>query len=89
MTHMIGHAYDILVIVLSVTLFILLIVSIVVGVFVAKLVKSLRRIAEKGVLIADKAEATVTNIQETASLAGMAKLINGIVSLFSKSKRGE
>ena len=86
---MIGHAYDILVIVLSVTLFILLVVSIVVGVFVAKLVKSLRRIAEKGVLIADKAEASVTNIQETASLAGLAKLASGFMSLISKSKRGE
>lgn len=86
---MIGHAYDILVIVLSVTLFILLVVSIVVGIFVAKLVKSLRRIAEKGVMIADKAEATVTNIQETASIAGLAKLTSGFVSLFSKSKRGE
>ena len=87
--HMIGHAYDILVIVLSVTLFILLVVSIVVAIFVAKLVKSLRRIAEKGVLIADKAEATVTNIQETANLAGMAKLASGFMALFSKSKKGE
>ena len=86
---MIGHAYDILVIVLSVTLFILLVVSIVVGVFVAKLVKSLRRIAEKGVMIVDKAEATVTSIQETANLAGLAKLASGFMSFFSKSKKRE
>lgn len=86
---MIQHAYDILVIILSITLFILLIISIVVGVFVAKLVKSLRRIADKGVLIADKAEETVTNIQESANLAGLAKMVTGLVSVFSKSKRRE
>lgn len=86
---MIPNAYDILVIILSVTLFILLIISIVVGIFVFKLVKSLRRIADKGVLIADKAEATMSSIQESANIAGMARVIGGFMGMFNKSKRGE
>lgn len=86
---MIEHAYDILVVILSITLFVLLVISIVVAVFVAKLVKSLRRIAEKGVLIADKAEATVSNIQEKASIAGLARVFSGLMNVFSKSKKGE
>ncbi len=86
---MIANAYDILVIILSVTLFILLVISIVVGIFVAKLVKSLRRIADKGVLIADKAEVTMNSIQESANIAGLARVIGGFMGMFSKSKRGE
>lgn len=86
---MIEHAFDILVIILSTALFILLIISIVAGVFIVKLVKALRHIAEKGALIADKAEQTVESLQYNANIAGMANAFKSIFSLFRKSKKGE
>lgn len=86
---MIENAFNILVIVLSLTLFIFLIIAIVVAIAIAKLVKSLSHITEKGVLLADKAEATINAMQERASLAGLAKMINGVVGVFTKSKKEE
>jgi hypothetical protein len=86
---MIEHAFDILVIVLSVALFILLIIAIVASIFIIKLVKSLRHIADRGVLIVDKAEETVDTIRQSASVAGVANALGSIAALFRKSKKGE
>lgn len=68
---------------------IFLVIGIVVGVFIAKLVRSLRRIADKGVLIADKAETAVSNLQTGAGVAGIARGIDWFMKMFTKSKRGE
>lgn len=86
---MIENAFDILVIILSAALFIFLIIAIIAGIFVVKLVKSLRHIADRGVLIVDKAEQTVATIQQSASVAGVANALGSIAALFRKSKKGE
>lgn len=86
---MFEHAYDILVVVLSVMLFISLTVAIVVGVFIAKLVRSLRRISDKAVLIVDEAEVTVNSIRQHATIAGLARMASWAIGTFHKSKKGE
>ncbi len=81
------HAFDILVIVLSIVLFILLVVAIIATIFIVKLVRSLRKIAEKGVHIADKVEQTAESIKESANVAGLVRAAGEVVTLVGNSKK--
>jgi len=84
-------SFDVLVIVLSITLAILLIVSIILVVGLIKLVKQLRVISQKAEEIVDDVEAVSGFFRKSAAPVAITSLISNIVSKVSefKDKKGK
>ncbi len=84
-------SYDILVVVLSITLAILLVVSIVLVIGLIKLVKQLRVISEKAEGIVDDVEAVSGFFRKSAAPVAITSLISNIVSKVTefKDKKGK
>lgn len=80
-------ALQILVGILSVTLFVALVVAIIVGTLIYKLVKLLQSVAEKGEHLVDSAEETVSNIKQNVGAVGLIQSLTQIVRIINKSKR--
>ncbi len=79
-------AFNILVIVLSVTLFIFLVIAIIAAVFVVKFVGQLRVIAARGSHIAEKAGELTDAIVDSARAHSFVKAVGGLVSTIKKFK---
>jgi cell division septal protein FtsQ len=79
-------AFNIIVIILSATLFIFLVLSIVVMGMVVKLVKSLRQIVAKGEQLVDSAEAIGDTLRRNAGAVNVARLLMGFVGRFTNEK---
>lgn len=77
--------FDVLVIVLSSLLAIFLIIAIACIVLVYKLLKALRRVAEKGEHLVDSAEELGETLKRNANVVSIVKSLAGLVS---KHKRG-
>lgn len=73
-------AFEILVIILSITLAILLILSIVLVVFVIKLVKQLRQLTAKAEEVVDDVEAVSGFFRKSAAPVAITSMISNIVS---------
>ncbi len=73
-------AYEILVIILSITLAILLVLCIIIAISVMKLVKKLRVISDKAEEVIDDVEAVSGFFRKTAGPVAMTGLISNIVS---------
>lgn len=80
-------AFNIIVIILSVTLFIFLVIGIVAAVFVVKFVGQLRIIAEKGSHIAEKAGELTDTIVDSARTHSFVKAVGGLISTIKKFKQ--
>lgn len=83
-------SYDVLVIILSITLAIFLVVAIVLTVGLIKLVKQLRIISQKAEEIVDDVEAVSGFFRKSAGPVAVTSLISNIVSKVSemKNKKG-
>ena len=81
------QAFDIIVVILSVSLFVFLVIGVIATVLMIKLIKSLRAVVDKGEALVDKAEAIGESIRENASAVGLVSLLTKMVSLVGKSKR--
>ncbi|HSX15338.1 MAG TPA: hypothetical protein VLF40_00975 [Candidatus Saccharimonadales bacterium] len=82
-------AFDILVIILSCTLFIFLVLAIVLTALVLGLVRALRKIVAKGERLVDSAEAIGETLKAHAGAANIVRVLMGFVSNFSnKGRRG-
>jgi cell division septal protein FtsQ len=79
-------AFNIIVIILSATLFIFLVLSIVVMGMVVKLVKSLRQIVAKGEQLVDSAEAIGDTLRRNAGAVNVARILMGFVGKFTNEK---
>ena len=73
-------SYDVLVIVLSVTLFFLLLIAIAVGIASYKLVKKLREIADKAKEIVDDVETVSGFFRKSAAPVAITGFVSNIVS---------
>lgn len=84
-------SYDILVIVLSVTLFILLIVAIVIGIAAYMLLKKLQLISDKAEEIMDDVETVSGIFRKSAAPVAITGLVSNIVSKMVdfKDKKGK
>jgi len=81
-------AFDIIVIILSVTLLTFLVLSIVAVSMVLKLLKSLRQIVAKGEQLVDSAEAIGEALKRNAGAAGIVRTLMTFVSNFSNGPKG-
>lgn len=81
-------AFEIIVIILSVTLFIFLVLAITVTAMVLKLVKTLRQIVTRGEQLVDSAEAIGEALKRNAGAAGIVQMLLRFVSSFNGKGRG-
>lgn len=79
-------AFDIIVIILSATLFVSLVLSIVVAAMVIKLVRTLRQIVAKGEQLVDNAEAIGEALRRNAGAVNIVRLLMGFVGRFTNDK---
>lgn len=82
-------AFDILVIILSSFLGIFLILSIILLVMAIKIVRSVKRVVEKGEQVIDSAEAAAEMFKKAAGPLGILRTLTNIVETVSKHKRGK
>lgn len=82
-------SYDILVIILSVTLAIFLILAIIATSMVIKLLKSLQQIATKGEQLVDTAEEIGNTIRRNAGATALLKLLLSFISNATHNTRGK
>jgi hypothetical protein len=82
------HAESILVIITSSLLSLLLIVGIVVAVFIVKLVRSIRRIADKAEDLIDSAESVTDAFRNASGPLALLKTVQNIISMVNDHKRG-
>lgn len=73
-------AFEVLVVILSVTLFIYLLLSIVVLTLVIKLVASLRMVVAKGEHLVDTAGEITETIRKNAGAVGLVKLLMSFIN---------
>jgi len=85
---MIVTSYDILVIILSITLAIFLILSIIALTKVLKLLKSLQTIATKGEEVMDSAKQLSDTLAQNAGAAGMLKMLMRFVAGANGKNKG-
>lgn len=78
------HAFQILVVVLSIVLTVFLILGIIAISFVIKLVQQLRSIASRGDVIAEQAQHFTSNIAANANAMGLLKSLTTIVSIIKR-----
>ena len=83
------ESYDILVIVLSITLFILLVVSIAVGLAAYKLVQKLRAITEVAEEIVDDVETVSSFFRKSAAPVAFTGFVSNIVSKIVELNNGK
>lgn len=82
-------AFEIIVIILSVSLFVLLVISIIIGVLAVKLIKTLREVAEKGDHLVDTADQIGTNLKQRAGVAGMLGMLAKFIIRINKARKGK
>ena len=84
-------AFEILVVILSVTLGILLVLCIVIAVYVIKLLKQLRAISDKAEEIVDDVEAVSGFFRKTAGPVAVTNLVSNIVDKVTEftNKKGK
>jgi uncharacterized membrane protein len=80
-------SFDILVIILSVTLFIFLVLAIVCTVLVLKLVTALRAIAAKGEHLVDTAEEIGETFKRNAGAVGLLKVLMNAITTINKARK--
>ncbi len=80
-------AYNILVIVLSLTLAVLLIATIVLIISITKLVKYLQHLTERAEDVMDDVEAVGEFFKKSSAPIALAKLVGNIVSNYSNHKK--
>jgi hypothetical protein len=74
-------SYDVLVVILSITLAVFLVLGIVVLVYVLKIVKSVKRVVAKAEQVADNVEAMTAVLERTATGPGaVLKTVAGIIN---------
>lgn len=83
------ESYDILVIILSITLFILLVVSIAVGIAAYKLVQKLRSITEVAEEIVDDVETVSSFFRKSAAPVAFTGFVSNIVSKIVELNKGK
>lgn len=79
-------AFNIIVIILSVTLFVFLVLGIIAVALVVKFVGQLRMIAAKGSHIAEKASELTDTIVDSARTHSFVKAVGGLISTVKKFK---
>lgn len=79
-------AFNIIVIILSATLFVFLVLAIVVMGMVVKLMQSLRQIVAKGEQLVDSAEAIGETLRRNAGAVNVVRLLMGFVGKFTNEK---
>lgn len=82
-------SYDILVIILSVTLAIFLVLAIVATISMIKLISSVRRIAAKGEQVIDTAEQAAETFAKAAGPISFIKAVSNIVDTVHKHKHSK
>lgn len=82
-------AFEIIVIILSVTLFILLVINILIGVLIVKLVKTLRAVAEKGGHLVETADEIGANLKQKAGYAGFFGMLTKFIISINKARKGK
>ena len=80
------NAFNIIVLILSGSLFVFLVLAIIATVYVVKLVKQLRSIAESGKHIASQAENLTSNIVQSAATGSFISAVGKLVSVIKKFK---
>ncbi len=80
-------AFEILVIVLASALALLLVLLIIATVFVIKILSTLKRIAQKAELVADKVEHISEFFEKTAGPAAIIKLFANVTDSIMQAKR--
>lgn len=80
--------FDVLVIILSVLLGIFLILAIVASLVVIKIVRTVKRVVEKGEKVIDSAEAATEMFKNAAGPLGAVKMVTGIIRTINNHKRG-
>ena len=80
------NAFNIIVLILSGSLFVFLVLAIIATVYVVKLVKQLRSIAESGKHIASQAENLTSNIVQSAATGSFISAVSKLVSVIKKFK---
>jgi hypothetical protein len=83
----IESAFEILVVILSITLFVSLILWIIVGVLMVKLMKIINEMAEKGEKLVENAESTVATIRQNVGVAGLVQSLTQIIKAVSKANK--
>lgn len=83
----IQNAFEILVVILSITLFISLIIWIVVGALLVKFMKIANEVAEKGEKLVENAESTVATIRQNVGVAGLMQSLTQIIKAVSKANK--
>jgi type II secretory pathway pseudopilin PulG len=83
-----GQAETILVIITSSLLSLLLIIGIVLAIFIIKVVKSIRRIADRAEDLIDSAESVTDAFKNASGPLALLKTVQNIVSLVNEHKRG-
>jgi hypothetical protein len=81
-------AFEILVVILSITLAIFLVLAITIAVLVIKLVQSLRLVVAKGEHLVDSAEEIGETIRRNAGAVGLARVLMNIMNAVNKAKKG-